>query len=182
MVNFKTGITAAALALGGLRSESAMANQQGSAAEVKQPTAAVSAPANSDWLSWATGGVAVISALGAAAFVVREELRKNTLSNAPQVPDHQDPEHRIAEGVAFVQSLLNIIPHGSDGDEMRNALEIKKLQLEGGWVTWDWRPGVKMYVECLLPEDSASMTPWQREIHSRISPLPERPEYGFPTV
>ncbi len=182
MFKIKSGITTAALMLGGLHSESAIASAGNPVAEEKQPPAAVHTSAATDWLAWAVGGVAAISALGAAAGLVREELRKNGSRNGSEAPESKDSQAEITEAVAFVQSLMKLIPEGPDGEDMRTALEIKNLQLEGGWVTWDWRPGVKMYVEALLPEDSASMTPWQQEIHSRVSILPERPEYGFPKV
>ncbi len=61
---------------------------------------------------------------------------------------------------------------------MRDMVSMKKLQLELGFVAWDWRPDFKQYALDLLPENAAELRGWQKQVYELISQLPDEKEYG----
>jgi hypothetical protein len=179
MINLKSGITAAALGLSALGSTAQARDKDAPASADESPmTTAVEAhPTN--WISWASGAVAAAAGIGAIVAIAREELRNQRAKTSGIESTSKDSVGSVTEGLGFIDALLKITPDGIEGEEMRNLLNLKRLQLEGGWVTWDWRPGLKMFVEALLPDDASSMDPWQKEISARVAELPDRLETVF---
>ena len=87
-------------------------------------------------------------------------------------------ERAAVEGGAFIDSLLKVLPEGQEADDMRALLTLNKLVFEMGGVAWDWRPTLKVYVLDALPQDPAEFRSWQRELHDKVSQLPDTKEYG----
>ncbi len=87
-------------------------------------------------------------------------------------------ERAAREGGPFLGSLLKVLPESSEADAMRDMVSMKKLQLELGFVAWDWRPDFKQYALDLLPENAAELRGWQKQVYELISQLPDEKEYG----